>query len=220
MKILALEFSSDDRSVAVVERRPEGTPVRRSAVSQKEGRETQAIALMEQALAQAGVDRSEIECIAIGLGPGSYTGIRLSIALAQGWQLAREVRIFGIGSMDIMAIQIQENGHPGTIHLVVDAQRGEFYTASYDLADRPPRLVRPLRIIGQEELKALSREPGLVAGPEIERWFQGGLRLTPDAAALGSIAAIRWNTTPHQDMEPIYLRATSFVKAPPPRFVP
>ena len=47
--------------------------------------------------------REAIEAIAVGLGPGSYTGIRAAIALAQGWQLAREVKTLGVSSVAAMA---------------------------------------------------------------------------------------------------------------------
>src|SRR6185369_2187233 len=108
MKILALEFSSPQRSVAVCSVRKDesdespssplkgfGTRIiRPSEGSVSEVVETTAsntmksLSLVEATLKQAGLEREEIECLAIGLGPGSYTGIRVAIALAQGWQLA------------------------------------------------------------------------------------------------------------------------------------
>ncbi|HSA02093.1 MAG TPA: hypothetical protein P5055_15285, partial [Candidatus Paceibacterota bacterium] len=67
MKILALEFSTDVRSVAVVDAIPGSAPEVRSACQQTEGRETRAIALIDQAIAQAGIERTEIDHLAIGL---------------------------------------------------------------------------------------------------------------------------------------------------------
>ena len=63
--------------------------------------------MIESALRQAGLEREEIECIAVGLGPGSYTGIRAAIALAQGWQLARGVKLLGVSSAECLATQAQ-----------------------------------------------------------------------------------------------------------------
>src|SRR4051794_23641679 len=84
MKILALEFSSPVRSVAV------GGDVPKHGYAEEGGsRETKPFALINAALAQAEISREEIHCIAVGLGPGSYAGIRIAIAIAQGWQLAR-----------------------------------------------------------------------------------------------------------------------------------
>ena len=65
---------------------------------EKAGKHTQAFALIEEALAQARIEREQIECVAVGLGPGSYMGTRIAIAIAQGWQLARGVKTAGIKS--------------------------------------------------------------------------------------------------------------------------
>ena len=87
MKILAIEFSSDHRSVAVLD----GAQLF-AEQTVTEGRDTASVALIESALGEAAVGRTEIDCIAVGIGPGSYTGIRAAIALTQGWQLARGVK--------------------------------------------------------------------------------------------------------------------------------
>src|SRR5687768_14502839 len=100
MKILALEFSSEQRSVAVVENDTVLGEARETA-----GKHTQAFGLIEQALAQAGLEREHIDCVAVGLGPGSYMGTRIAIAIAQGWQLARGVKTTGINSAEALARQ-------------------------------------------------------------------------------------------------------------------
>ena len=57
-------------------------------------------ALIDDALREAGVEREQIDCLAIGLGPGSYTGVRAAIAVAQGWQLARGIRLLGVSTAE------------------------------------------------------------------------------------------------------------------------
>ncbi|HET7873462.1 MAG TPA: hypothetical protein VFL42_13165, partial [Terriglobales bacterium] len=86
MKILALEFSSAQRTVAVFEG-PASHPQVASEVLETGGSGTKAFEMMEEALRQAQVEREQIELLAIGLGPGSYTGVRAAISIAQGWQL-------------------------------------------------------------------------------------------------------------------------------------
>src|SRR5437762_14261728 len=100
MEILALEFSSPQRSVAVVEAVPLTDPTTLSEIVEGEGRITNALPLVEQSLREAGVEREQIDCLAVGIGPGSYTGIRSAIALAQGWQLAREIKLLAISSVE------------------------------------------------------------------------------------------------------------------------
>src|SRR5437879_6073056 len=103
MKTLAIEFSTDQRSVAVLE--DENV---RGAAMETATRETHAFALIEQALEQAGMQREEIECLAIGIGPGSYTGIRVAIAIAQGWQLARPIQLAGVSSVESLVFEAQQ----------------------------------------------------------------------------------------------------------------
>src|SRR4029079_19485717 len=110
-----VEFSSERRSVAVVEN---GRLL--SDVFDVGGRV--AIGLVERALSEARVEREQIECIAVGIGPGSYSGIRGAISLAQGWQLAREIKCIGISSIECIAAQAQRDGVFGQVAVVVDAQ--------------------------------------------------------------------------------------------------
>jgi len=101
MKILALEFSSPQRSVALVEANPPANPATLSEIVEVEGRITNALPLVEQSLREAGVEREQIDCLAIGIGPGSYAGIRSAIALAQGWQLAREIKLRRLAASNV-----------------------------------------------------------------------------------------------------------------------
>jgi tRNA threonylcarbamoyladenosine biosynthesis protein TsaB len=86
MAILALEFSSVRRSVALADA---AGAVLAEAVEESTGRGTSAFGLIEQALSVAQLTREAVAVVAVGLGPGSYTGIRAAIAVAQGWRVRR-----------------------------------------------------------------------------------------------------------------------------------
>jgi tRNA threonylcarbamoyladenosine biosynthesis protein TsaB len=210
MTILALEFSSARRSVALA--RPDGTLLA-EAVAQTSGRGTDALGLIEKALAQAALPREAIEVIAVGLGPGSYTGIRAAIAVAQGWQLACGTRLLGIGSLEALAAQAQAAQLFGVVNLVVDAQRGEFYLAAWDISPTQRRELSPLSIVSASEVAACQAAGRICAGPEMAP------PLFPAAAALAAEAAARSDFLPGQHLQPIYLRQTSFLKAAPSRTV-
>jgi len=165
----------------------------------------------------ARVEREQIECLAIGLGPGSYTGIRAAIALAQGWELARGVKLLGISSADCVAAQAQADGVCGRVRVVIDAQRGEFYVAGYDMDAASWRLVEPLRLATFAETSAKAQDNAVLVGPEAPKWFPGSRAIFPPAAMLGRLAWGRTDFTPGQSIQPIYLRPTQFVKAPPAR---
>lgn len=229
MKILALEFSSAQRSVAVLDAGLEGAPQAVSEVVETGGQPMRALALIEAALRGAGVEREQIEAIAVGLGPGSYTGVRAAIALAEGWQLARAlpegglgppfaVRVFGLSSVECIAAVAQEAGLTGPVSVVVDAQRGEFYLARYELGVSGCRTLEPLRLAGGAEVRARVAAGEVLIGPEITRWFPSGRVVWPRAAALARLALGREPSVRADALEPIYLRATGFAKAPPPRW--
>ncbi len=220
MKILALEFSSPQRSVAALQGGTNAGPLALGEAIEAGGRSTNTLGLVAEALQQAQLEREQIECLAIGLGPGSYTGIRLAIALAQGWQLARPVQLLGISSAECLAAQAQAEGIFGKVQVVIDAQRNEFYLAGYELTAQSRRETEPLRLAAASEVQARQQAGSIVVGPEATKWFPGSRVLFPRAATLGQLAWGRSDFVPGEKLEPIYLRETTFVKAPPPRAVP
>jgi tRNA threonylcarbamoyladenosine biosynthesis protein TsaB len=219
MKILGVEFSSEQRSVALVEKLPGEKPQLRGAASEKGGRAAHAFALMEQTLNDAGIQREEIDAIAVGLGPGSYTGIRAAIALAQGWQIARAIKLIGISSVECLAAQSFNNGIRGRANFIVDAQRNEFYLAAYEIGEHGASEAEPLRIATFEEVERLVMEKQFLAGPGAAIPFPGAEEMFPDAAMLAQLACAKTETVCGEALEPIYLREINFVKAPPPRVI-
>ncbi len=206
MMILALEFSTDRRSVALAR----GDVVLAEAVQHTGARETDAFGLIEKVLTTTGASREQIATIAIGLGPGSYTGIRAAIALAQGWQLARGVKLLGVSSVVCLAIQAQEERIFGRVNVIIDAQRGEFYRSTWEISAKELQEVSPLKIVPASEIQAFADD--IYVGP------QAGRTLFPAAATAARLAASPKGTM-GGNLEPIYLREASFVKAAPPRAV-
>jgi tRNA threonylcarbamoyl adenosine modification protein YeaZ len=217
MKILALEFSSPQRSVAVVQRDERTHAVKVSEVVETGGRTNAAFKMIDEALREATLEREQIECIAVGTGPGSYTGIRAAISVVQGWQLARGTRILGISSVEGIVAQARVDGMIGHVNVIVDAQRGEFYLASYELAHDAYREIEALKIVTTAEVRQRAETGGALIGPEVSHWFPAGKTVFPRATTLGTLALNRTDFIAGEKLEPIYLRETTFVKAPPPR---
>jgi tRNA threonylcarbamoyladenosine biosynthesis protein TsaB len=211
MTILALEFSSEQRSVALAR----DTLVLGEA-TETGGRSVAAFAMIEKVLAQAEMEREEIETIAVGLGPGSYTGIRAAIALAQGWQLARGVRTIGVSGVEALAAQAQVEKIFGRVNVVVDAQRGEFYLAAYDITAAVRTEIAPLKILPRAEVQTRATQGEILVGPEAAKFFPNGRALFPRAGTVAALAAAQNQFLPGEKLEPIYLRETNFVKAQKP----
>ncbi len=214
MTILALEFSSPQRSVAVL--RTDGAAMTAEAV-ETGGHGANAFGMIEQVLAEAKIEREQIDALAVGLGPGSYTGIRAAISLAQGWQLARGVKLLGVSSAECLAAQARMEEMHGRVNVVIDAQRNEFYLASYEIAPDGWREIAPLKILPRAEVQSHAEAGEILIGPEVARWFPAGRVILPRAAALAELAARRGDFVPGEKLEPVYLRETNFVKSPPRR---
>ena len=215
MNILAIEFSSNRRSVAFVN--VDGPNGGEAATGDSE---PGALGLVEEALRRAGVEREEIDVVAVGLGPGSFTGIRLAIAVGQGWQLGRGVHTVGVSSLDVMATLAHEQGRQGRILVAVDAQRGEYYVREYALGKPGWEAISPIRLAMRDEVERDSIGAAALLGPEIGGRFARGIDIFPTAEALGRLVAAGRGLVSTDPLEPIYLRETRFVKALPPRVPP
>jgi tRNA threonylcarbamoyladenosine biosynthesis protein TsaB len=210
MTILALEFSSPQRSVAIAS----GNSVPVEAV-EAGGRNTAAFGMIEKVLAEAKSEREEIGVIAVGQGPGSYTGIRAAIALAQGWQLACGVKLLGISSVEAIAAQAHAEKAFGRMNVVIDAQRNEFYLAVYEISENGWNEIAPLKIVAFTEIQSRAKADEILTGPEVVKWFPNGRVIFPRAATLARLAAGRNDFVAGDKLEPVYLRETNFVKASP-----
>ena len=82
---------------------------------------------VSELVAQALLNNPAPEQVVVGMGPGPFTGLRVGIAFAQSFALAREIPVRGVCSLDAIAAQIQEKD----FIITVDARRKEVYWARY-----------------------------------------------------------------------------------------
>ena len=137
--------------------------------------------------------------------------------MAQGWELALPVKLLGIASTECLAAEAQSQDWLGRVNFIIDAQRNELYFAQYEIDAKKCRAISPLKLVTVEEVRAKTAAGEIIAGPEAGRWFEQARILFPGAATLAKLAESRTDFLPGDKLEPIYLRETNFVKAPPPR---
>lgn len=149
---------------------------------------TQLLPRIDELCAQAGVGRGEIACVAVGRGPGSFTGVRIALACAKGISSALEVGLVGVSSLDAVAWGAWKASERGSLLVVADAMRREVYPVEYRLSDAGAERVTADRVIKAdafaEELGATSASDRLIAGDALRKYadlFEGAGALLPEA---------------------------------------
>ncbi len=141
---------------------------------------TRLLACVDELLANAGVARESIACVAVGRGPGSFTGVRIAMATAKGVASALEVGLVGVSTLDAVAWNAQASGVRGRVLVVADAMRKEVYPVEFDLNDAGVTRLGRDRVVKADVCAAgyaASVEPCGVSGSDAS----GDLLITGDA---------------------------------------
>ena len=89
------------------------------------------ILAIQAVLDQAGLDLAALDAIAVSLGPGSFTGVRVGLSAVKGLSLAGGMPVLGISTLDALASQLPRPRTPNLICPLIDARKGEVYAALY-----------------------------------------------------------------------------------------
>ena len=130
MKLLALEFSTEAASLALMEN---GVVVAVSAVDAGHRRSQGIFDAVEKILKGAGWTLADVEAFAVGRGPGSYTGLRVSLTAANGWALPDNKKVWTVGSGAALAAEMLAE-QPEVSHVVAwgDARRGTIWAGLFE----------------------------------------------------------------------------------------
>jgi tRNA threonylcarbamoyladenosine biosynthesis protein TsaB len=124
MRILALETSTEYCSVALWQ---DGNVVNRSELVGQRHSEL-LIGILDNLLHEAGVKLTDLDGIAFGAGPGSFTGVRIACGVTQGLALGADLPVVGVCTLQALA---QAAGHDKVV-TALDARMGEIYHAVYE----------------------------------------------------------------------------------------
>jgi tRNA threonylcarbamoyladenosine biosynthesis protein TsaB len=183
--VLALDTSTVIASVAVAEARALLAEIDGPAEA-KHG-ET-LLSVIEAALARAGAALAQVDLLAVGIGPGSFTGVRVGLATAKGLALATGKPLVGIVSLRAMGRGGVKTGE--LIAPVLDAYRDEVYSALYQLGT-DGKLVEKLPPLNQTPEKAVERI-GVVTGPCAVKLCGTGVRRYSECFTSRLGSALRW----------------------------
>jgi len=179
----------------------DGTRIVGSAFTVDARRQGELLApMIAKVMADAGVDRADLTAIAVGVGPGPYTGLRVGLVTGRVLGSVLGIPVHGVCTLDIIAAQAA----PGRDFLVAtDARRKEVYWARYDADGR--RVEGPLVGLA-EQIPAATELPVAGAGGELYPAAFGELLAPahPDAGTLCEIVASGGMEL--LEPEPLYLR--------------
>jgi tRNA threonylcarbamoyladenosine biosynthesis protein TsaB len=221
MRILALDTATEGCSVAVREGERE---IARS-VEVGRGHAEHILVLIEEVLAEAALTLCQLDGIAASVGPGAFTGVRISVAVAQGLAFGAGLPVIPVTTLEALAFArldaAQGTGVPGEAAVAcLDARMGEIYWGCYVRDARrgvralsPPQVSSPValvlpagRILGIG--RGFAAYPELAALPQLslDEAARGAL---PDARAMARIGIMRLAAGEGIDpaaLEPLYLR--------------
>lgn len=198
MPVLGIETSSAQASVALVKN---GKVIAEKVFSETLGHSDKILLAIDEVLKKGKCKVSGIKKIAVGLGPGSYTGLRVGLATAKGLAWVNQIPVIGIPSLDSI-VQSYFSCWPGkkkTLSVAVDAKRGEFYFSQYALNEKGFAPKGKVKLLSLEEINRRLEKGEGVWGPEITKQF-------PSAAGIALLGETGAYSNILKKVEPIYLR--------------
>ena len=221
LTLLALDTATEACSVALLH---QGEKTFLDEVAQRT--HTQRILpMIDEILVNSGLRLSQIDGVAFGRGPGSFTGVRISAAVAQGLALAADLPVIRVSNLMAMAQAAYVRYQAENVLAAIDARMNEVYFAQYrrikvrsdfgeffewqTLIDE--QVVAPERILPQlSSRESLQVGTGWQAYPLFSaNGFKGSEIVLPSARDMLDLALVEWQNkrvVSALDIEPIYLR--------------
>lgn len=171
----------------------------------EKGQAERLMPMLEEVLAEAGIGWRDLKAIAVGTGPGNFTGVRIAVAAARGLALGLGIPAVGVTRLEALAY-----GLPRPLRVVEDARRGEVYVQ--DFGSSGPG---PARLASAEEAGSALNQTGNAAGPAA---LSPAMPLAEAIARIGADRA----ASPQPRPAPFYLRGADAAPPsdPPPVILP
>jgi tRNA threonylcarbamoyladenosine biosynthesis protein TsaB len=154
--LLAFDTSSPTVAVALYD----GSDVVAERVSEQAMKHGERLApLIDDLMREVGVVRQDLTALAVGVGPGPFTGLRVGLVTARTLAFVLDIPVYGVCSLDVLAVEAASAGAiAGDFVVATDARRKEVYLASYDdsgvrtsgpVVDKPADLATTLPTVGE-----------------------------------------------------------------------
>jgi tRNA threonylcarbamoyladenosine biosynthesis protein TsaB len=207
MRVLAFDTATSATTVALldpdagleIEARDDPAPGARP------GHVTRLLPLIAEVLERAGAGWEAVDRIAVGVGPGTFTGLRIGIATARALAVSREIPLLGVSTLKSLALNAAGEPGAGVVLTVLDARRGEAFAAAWRLGGEPrsgpgvlgERLIEPAALAPEallQRLAALGPRPLTIGSGAIEfraRLQRAGADVPASGSELHRVTALR-----------------------------
>jgi tRNA threonylcarbamoyladenosine biosynthesis protein TsaB len=220
LRVLALDAATEACSVALLR----DDEVLLHSLESGKAHAQQLLALVEQVLAEAQLSLSMLDGIAASVGPGAFSGVRISVAVAQGLAFGADLKAVAVTTLQALAAQVLPNGDARAM-ACLDARMGEIYWGCFeaDIAQGVSEVLGPGVASPGSVLDELAGAPsgryigigrGFSAYPALENI--AGLAITADQrralpsareiAHLGALKLRHGGGIDPADLQPLYLR--------------
>jgi tRNA threonylcarbamoyladenosine biosynthesis protein TsaB len=171
------------------------------------------MAALDRVLHDAGVTLDEIDALAVAVGPGSFTGLRIGLGTAKGLAFGRDLPVAAVPTLDAMAAGVPFAALP--VCPVIDARKGEVYVSRYRWDGAAMRREWDYLAMSPAELTERLDEPVILVGDAASSIVSPLARLAPVARRLPSAACVgqvglerlaRGERTDAAALVPLYLR--------------
>ena len=165
--VLAFDTANEVISIGVGALHPDSKTIESVAsveVRAHRASNTQLLPHVDELLAEHGIARGDIACVACGRGPGSFTGVRIAMATAKGVASALGVGLVGFSTLDAVAWNAWAAGVRGRLLVAADAMRKEVYPVRYALDDSGAHRLEADRVVKAADVVAEYLPDGASAG--------------------------------------------------------
>lgn len=217
MNILALDTCTEMCSAAV---QKNGDLFEQTTLTQR-GHSDIVLGMIEAVLEQAGISLKQVDLLAFGRGPGSFTGVRIGVGVAQGIAFARQLPVVPVSTLAAVAQRAIDEHGATRVAVALDARMGEIYAAHFRAENGLAVACDQERVCAPEDFKPFDSSNWFAAGSGWQEYgealqtiFNGQLEgkdtaLLPTAAAMAKLArdlAVKGNTIAADQAVPVYLR--------------
>ncbi|OCG03212.1 tRNA (adenosine(37)-N6)-threonylcarbamoyltransferase complex dimerization subunit type 1 TsaB [Gilliamella sp. wkB112] len=212
--ILAIDTSTEACSVALLYR----NEITHDFIISVRDHTQQILPMIDKILRQSNCALSQVDAIAFGQGPGSFTGVRIGIGVAQGLALGVDKPMIGVSTLMTLAQGVYRTQQANSVVAAIDARMNEVYLGQYQLVNNqwqaviPECVIAPERIVEQVKQVSInyySAGTGWQTYPNMLTNIQQSDILLPQAQDLVMIANHKWQNNQIisvEDVEPTYLR--------------